>query len=256
MSRRKRIRKIEKWARNNPPLLPAERQALPKARVTLCEAVTWLATGKACSGKVLRQMPLSDDIPDDVQTGQKIELAGRHLWDAFGDNDLPMFGYRANDYGKPSVEIEQIPSEKSFSRRTTTAPLMGVVDDTISIGRTTYEGVTMRRSDLLRLWPASTPAEIRIDKEAFDHVLAAAVGPEAPTVKTQVEAAKLRGELKTWIEESTRVKGAGRLIKADFLQRAREEVDPRITKHLFNEVWRTAEIPADFRKAGAPPKRV
>lgn len=153
---RKRIRKIEKLARGNPPSLPVERQALPRARVTLCEAVTWLATGKACSGKVLRQMPLSEDVLEDVQTGQKIELAGRHLWDAFVENDLPMFGHRVNDYGKPSVEIEQIPSEKSLSRRTTTAPLMGLVDDTISVGATTYEGVTMRRSDLLRLWPAST----------------------------------------------------------------------------------------------------
>ena len=149
MGRRKRIRKIEKWARNNPPLLPVEREALSKARVTICEAVTWLATGKACSGKVLGQMPLSDDIPEDVQTRQKIELAGGHLWDAFGENDLPIFGYRANDYGEPSAGIEQIPSEKFLSRRTTTAPPMGLVDDTISVGGTTYEGVTMRRSDLL-----------------------------------------------------------------------------------------------------------
>jgi len=130
--------------------------------VTLCEAVAWLATGKACSGKALQQMTLSDDIPDDVQTGQKIELAGCLLWDAFGENDLPIFGYRVNDCGEPSAGIEQIPSEKFLSRRTTTAPPMGVVDDTISIGGTTYEGVTMRRSDLLRLWPASTLVDVRI----------------------------------------------------------------------------------------------
>ncbi len=81
-------------------------------------------------------------------------------------------------------------------------------------------------------------------------------GAEGPQPKAHAETAKLRGELKTWIEESTRVEGAERLTKADFLQQAREEVDPQITKHLFNEVWRTAEIPADFRKAGAPLKRV
>ena len=80
-------------------------------------------------------------------------------------------------------------------------------------------------------------------------------GEEEPSI-AHVEVARLRGELLRWIERKARAPEAKDWIKADFLKHAREEVNPGITKHLFNEVWRTAEIPADFRKAGVRPTRL
>ena len=69
--------------------------------------------------------------------------------------------------------------------------------------------------------------------------------------RPQSETAKLRKQLREWIEEFAATKEATGCVKADFLQRAREEVDTRITENMFKEVWRAAEVPAVFRNAGA-----
>ncbi len=68
--------------------------------------------------------------------------------------------------------------------------------------------------------------------------------------RPQSETAKLRTRLRKWIEEFAVTEEATGLVKTDFLQRAREKVDPRITDNMFKETWRAADIPAVFRNAG------
>ena len=72
----------------------------------------------------------------------------------------------------------------------------------------------------------------------------------APHPRSQSETAKLRKQLTKWIEEFAVTEEAKRLVKAEFLQRARGEFDTPITENVFREAWRFAEIPAVFRKAG------
>ncbi len=82
------------------------------------------------------------------------------------------------------------------------------------------------------------------------------VGAEGPQPKTHAEIAKLRNKLKEWLEKKACADEARQFTKAGFLDKAQEEVDQRITKNLFNEVWRSAEIPTDLRKPGVRPTRL
>lgn len=73
--------------------------------------------------------------------------------------------------------------------------------------------------------------------------------------QSQSETAKLRKRLTKWIEEFAATDEAKGLVKAEFFQRARGEVDLRIPYWMFREAWSAAEIPAAFKKAGPRLKR-
>ena len=61
--------------------------------------------------------------------------------------------------------------------------------------------------------------------------------------------AKLRAELKEWLELRAKDEGAG-WTKKQYLTAARKELDPLITDNLFIETWRAANLPNALREPG------
>ena len=109
--------------------------------------------------------------------------------------------------------------------------------------------IEVSRVGVCHLWPdlSETPAS-----QETSEALATS---NALNTQPQSETAKLRKRLRKWIEKFAVTEEAKGLVKADFLQLAREKVNKRITDNLFKETWRVAEIPAVFREAGPPLKR-
>lgn len=101
------------------------------------------------------------------------------------------------------------------------------------------------RGDVLPTLDTAASSELGEDMDA-----AATVGPEAPTAfpdnagsegpqpKAHAETAKLRSKLKAWLKKKACADEARQFTKADFLDKAREEVDSRISITMFREVWR------------------
>ena len=76
-----------------------------------------------------------------------------------------------------------------------------------------------------------------------------------PDDRTQAETAKLRNQLKMWIEKTAQTKNPENYKKDDFLADARKKVDEDITSNMFREVWRSVLVPKGFNKPGRPPGR-
>jgi hypothetical protein len=72
---------------------------------------------------------------------------------------------------------------------------------------------------------------------------------------SHAEVTQTRKRLKKFIEKKAKTKNPEEYTKANFLADARDEVNKNITKSMFNEVWRTADLPEEFKAPGRRPGR-
>ena len=61
--------------------------------------------------------------------------------------------------------------------------------------------------------------------------------------------AKLRTELRRWLQQEARARGQS-WQKKHYCTAARTRFGDRLTNNLFNEVWRSADLPQAWRRPG------
>jgi hypothetical protein len=72
---------------------------------------------------------------------------------------------------------------------------------------------------------------------------------EGYVLEAHVSLAKLRADLRRWLEQEARVRGTA-WQKKHYCGAARTTFGDRVTDNLFNEVWRSAELPDALRRPG------
>ena len=92
--------------------------------------------------------------------------------------------------------------------------------------------------------------EIRVEKSQPTRTRSSHPSPADEQVpREHVSLARLRAQLRGWLQREARARGRS-WYKRQYCEAARKKYGDRVTDNLFNEVWRSADLPGALREPG------
>lgn len=207
---------------------PSERRPLPSERVTLCEAITWIGTGKARKRHLMRKHAnrRGGDLP--LKAKVAFEQAQHELMTALREERLPLFGHR-RERGSDDVDdsMEKVPVEWLMEP----VYFVPLDDEIVSLSGSAYVAGTLRRSDLIQTWGADPAQTSAAQGRVYD--------PEEATGQ---------GRYESW-EDEIEQRGKRPIREVAQVIAKREEVDPNTVEREARRVRREREKSGNQKKS-------
>ena len=154
-------REAEAYVAANPPALPERRRVIEAVSVSLCEALTWIATGNAQTWAdwVFSNTAINETVGlvEAEEFRSLLSQAEDALRDALAKNELVARHTTNGEYGEVPREIFESPDPQMRARFDYPLGDSEIVD--VGGSRRTYERIYFRTDDLRKCWPNGNTEE-------------------------------------------------------------------------------------------------